>query len=242
MEFTYKAFSDLIDLLKENGYFFSNYHNYKEKEKCVIFRHDVDSSLEKALEMAKVEYSKNIKSTYFVLLSTNFYNIFSKESYTILSEISSLGHEIGLHFDETRYKINSLDEFKQFIETEVKVMELLLNKAVQTVSMHRPSKWVLDNDIVLDNIVNSYSNEFFKSFKYVSDSRMNWREDVVAIVKSDKYNRLHILTHPFWYAENNESMRDKLINFINSANKQRAKYQDENFRDLFDVISQEDIL
>lgn len=158
MEFTYKAFSNLIDLLKENGYFFSSYHNYKEKEKCVIFRHDVDSSLEKALEMAKVEHLKDIKSTYFVLLSTNFYNIFSKESCSILSEISNLGHDIGLHFDETRYKINSLDEFKRCIENEIKVMELLLNKSVQSVSMHRPSKWVLDNDISLDNIVNSYSN------------------------------------------------------------------------------------
>lgn len=242
MEFSYKAFSDLIDLLKKKGYIFSSYHNYKEKEKCVIFRHDVDSSIEKALELAKIERLKDIKSTYFMLLSTNFYNIFSKDSYRMLSEIIDLGHEIGLHFDETRYEIKSNEEFKLHVENEIKVLEILFKKPIRSVSMHRPSKWVLDNDIVFDNIVNSYSNDFFKSFKYVSDSRMNWREDVVKIIKSDEYKKLHILTHPFWYAENNESMKDKLTRFINSANKQRTKYQEDNFRDLFDVISQEDII
>lgn len=242
MEFTYKAFSELIELLKKEGYIFSSYHDYKSKEKCVIFRHDVDYSLYKALDLAKIEYESEVKSIYFVLLSTNFYNIFSKESYDVLKEIMNLGHEVGLHFDETKYEINSIEDFKLYIENEIKVLELLFGKPIVYVSMHRPSKLVLDNDIVFDNVVNSYSKEFFREFKYISDSRMNWREDVFEIVNSGKYNKLHILTHPFWYADKQEDIGEKLINFINNANKERAKYQDENFKDLYDVINREDII
>ena len=43
-------------------------------------------------------------------------------------------------------------------------------------------------------MINSYSKEFFQNFKYVSDSRMKWREDVMKYVKEKQYPRMQILT------------------------------------------------
>lgn len=112
MDFTYDGYIGLIDLLKSKGYIFSNYVNCHEFDKTIIMRHDVDMSLNKALEFAKLEYDNNIKSTYFVLISTNFYNVFSKESRDILNEIRALGHDIGLHFDEKKYNINNFKDLE----------------------------------------------------------------------------------------------------------------------------------
>ena len=61
--------------------------------------------------------------------------------------------------------------------------------------MHRPSKDFLEMDLEIPNVINSYQKKFFNDFKYVSDSRMSWRENVEEIVDSEKYSQLHILSY-----------------------------------------------
>ena len=77
MNFTYKDYQALIGLLRENGYAFSSYVNYPGKGKCVILRHDIDYSLEQAVKLARIEKDLGVRSTYFVLLTCDFYNVFS---------------------------------------------------------------------------------------------------------------------------------------------------------------------
>ncbi|CAM3268568.1 hypothetical protein FITA111629_13770 [Filibacter tadaridae] len=242
MEFTNKYYIHLLRVLNEKGYEFCSYHNNDENEKSVILRHDVDFTIEKALDMAIIENKMGVKSTYFVLLSTDFYNIFSKKSFELLEKIMLLGHEIGLHFDEKRYDINTVDDIKKYIESEASILSKLLHKQIQVISMHRPSKLVLENDIKFDKLVNSYSSNFFKNMKYVSDSRMNWRENPIELIESGNYQKLHILTHPFWYSSENETMEYKLLNFLNKANIDKYDFMNDNFRDLTSVISKDEII
>lgn len=61
----------MIGLLREKGYSFADYLNYSNFNKAVILRHDVDFSLEKALEMAEIEKKEEVQSTYFILNSAN---------------------------------------------------------------------------------------------------------------------------------------------------------------------------
>ena len=116
INFTYKSFAELIALLRGSGYSFANFTNHDNVNKPVILRHDIDLSLGKALELARIEHENNVSATYFVLLSTDFYNIFSIKSNEILVKILGLNHEIGLHFDETRYGIESGNELEFYIE------------------------------------------------------------------------------------------------------------------------------
>jgi len=242
MDFLYKIYIDLLDLLKEKGYHFCGYKNHENFKRCVILRHDVDFSLEKALQFAKIENENNVKSTYFVLLSTNFYNVFSKESGDILKEIQNLGHDIGLHFDEKKYEITNIDTLQYYILKESKVLEEAIENKIESVSMHRPSKWILDNDIKLDGIINSYSNYFFKEFKYLSDSRMFWREKVLEIVEKANYDKLHILTHPFWYDNHKETTKEKLFDFVLNAKAERFNNIKNNFREIETVLKEEELV
>ena len=50
MKFTYEGYGDLIDSLKNNGYGFADYENYRQFEKCVILRHDVDYDLQRVIK------------------------------------------------------------------------------------------------------------------------------------------------------------------------------------------------
>lgn len=241
MDFTYKTYVDLINLLKQKGYQFTNYKNYKSIDKPVIFRHDIDNSLERALEVAKLENDNDIKSTFFVLLSTNFYNVFSKQSNDILKKIINLGHEIGLHFDEKRYEINNEEDLVYYVEYEKDVLGRELGIDIESVSMHRPSKSILENDIQFKHIINSYSKIFLHEFKYLSDSRMHWREDVFEIVKNEIYDKLHILTHPFWYAEAKGDIKERVSGFIKDANSERYYQMKDNIRDIEEIIMEYEI-
>lgn len=242
MQFTNNAYKNLIELLKIKDYQFLFYNEGDDVERSVILRHDIDLSLDKAVEMAILEYELGVKSTYFILLSTNFYNIFSKESYQKILQIKDLGHMIGLHFDEKRYEILNLEDMKKFVLFELKILGELLNEEVKVISMHRPSKLILENDFQMTNIINSYSAKYFKSMKYVSDSRMNWRENVYEIIHSNRYQKLHILTHPFWYSSNEEHMKHKLFRFINNAVEERYDSLNDNLTELHEVIGKKEIL
>ena len=46
MEFTYKAYSKLLELLRAHHYSFCNYQNYRDFDRCVIMRHDIDYNIE----------------------------------------------------------------------------------------------------------------------------------------------------------------------------------------------------
>jgi len=247
-DFTYAAYSQLISDIIVNGYTFTNYHDYNKITKPCILCHDIDYDMEKALKFAKIESeSFSIHTTYFVMLNTNFYNVFSNSILSMLKEMIIMGHEIGLHFDETCYypPHNNIDydcDLKEHIKKEINLLEQIIEQPVKAISMHRPSKFTLEANIVIPGVVNRYSQTFFKDFKYVSDSRHNWREDVESIVSSQQYEKLHILTHPFWYTEQKESCRDKLFSFIKTANQERFDDMCNNFRDIDEFVHREEII
>jgi hypothetical protein len=127
------------------------------------------------------------------------------------------------------------------VEREIAMLSKGLNLEIKAVSMHRPSKWVLEEDVQFKSVINSYSSVFFDDFKYLSDSRMHWREDVCQVIQSNKYDRLHILTHPIWYGEHERSMKGILLELIG---EQKGKYYDnlrENIRDLDKVLLKSDL-
>lgn len=243
MEFTFQAYRGLLSLLQEQGYVCRSYHNYVDVSRCVILRHDVDQSLSQAVRLAELEAEEGIRSTYFVLLRTDFYNLASKDSLEKLYRIQSLGHEIGLHFDEMFYApAQGPDWVVQSIIKECGLLSALLETEVSSVSMHRPSKATLEADYQIPGIVNSYGKTFFHDFKYLSDSRRRWREPVLDIIRSGEFDCLHILTHAFWYHEAEEDISQTIESFVRSAGRERYRQMAENIMDLASILREEDIL
>lgn len=85
-------------------------------------------------------------------------------------------------------------------------------------------------------MINSYGQTFFHDFKYLSDSRRRWREPVEEIVASGRYDRLHILTHAFWYHQQEEPIEVTVRRFISSANQERYRQMEENITDLASIM------
>lgn len=239
MNFSYADYRNLINKLKASGYSFVNYGTCDEYEKCVILRHDIDYSLDKSVKMAQIEAEEGITSTYFVLLTSEFYNVLSSENIKKILTIYNLGHSIGLHFDEMNYTANEKISVEELIIKEAELLEKVLGIPIKSVSMHRPSKATLEADYQFETLINSYGKKFFKDFKYVSDSRRRWRENVGEIVSSGAYEKLHILTHAFWYGDEDESIETAVANFVFSGNKDRYNILGRNITDLESILKKE---
>lgn len=241
MTFTYDAYCALIDLLKHHGYPIVGYKEALECPRCAILRHDVDTSLEKAAEMAVIEGDMGVKASYFILLTTDFYNAASARSQKAIDRILAAGHEVGLHLDETLYKGYTQEQMISAVLREKNILSDICKQEITTISLHRPSVGMLNSDFHIPGMLNVYGNTFFRQFKYVSDSRRNWREPVVDVINSGAYDRLHILTHPFWYHSQEKGLGDTVRDFVNSANRERYDSFRQNITDLGSIMRESEV-
>lgn len=233
MKFCMDSYREMLLLLKDRGYRIVGYTDEDIKEKHVVLRHDVDMSLEYAREMAKVEYELGIKATYFILVTSDFYNIHSKKSQFILQEIVEMGHDIGLHFDESVYDADWEQKLMlDAIYKERQILSAVVNKAIGCVSMHTPSKAVIEQDIKIEDLINAYAKKYMKDYKYISDSKMHYREDVLDVITHNKYKKLHILTHPIWYRKEEQPHQDIIFTMLVDKLLNKFNYLNDIYGDL----------
>ena len=243
-EFTYQAYRELLALLRENGYETASYNDWQNKSRPVILRHDIDNSIDKVVAFARLEQECGVQSTYFVLISSDFYNVFSAASTQGLREIMACGHEVGLHFDEMNYPdiVGNVDAIREKILQEADLLQFVTGQPVTKVSMHRPSKNLLATNLEIPGMVNSYSERFFREFKYLSDSRHCWREPVLDIIRSRQYQKLHILTHAEAYTKEPLDLQHWMKCFLAEAKTDRWDILNRNFTDLSTVLPRETLL
>ena len=75
-DFTLENYKSLIRLAKKN-YNFKNFNDALDISRSfVLWRHDIDFSVHMALNLANIEFEEKVKSTFFVQLNSDFYNIF----------------------------------------------------------------------------------------------------------------------------------------------------------------------
>lgn len=188
--------------------------SFSSNEKILTLRHDVDFSLNIALELAKLESSRGFKSTYFILPYNDFYNPLSPTGRKILVEIKNLGHEIGLHWDSSLYDKNTEIAYRQF-SAELLALEDILGEKIYSASQHVPIATPFLN---VEHLITyeAYSQLVQRKFTYVSDSLMSWRDKTPFDLIDSNVN-IHFLAHPVWWITNGITIREKI--------KQILKYE-----------------
>jgi hypothetical protein len=159
----------------------------------LILRHDVDVSLPAALRMAQIEKELNIKSTYFVLFSSRFYNLHIEENMDILKRISKLGHEIGLHYYPAIYRLYNQNPMKT-LEVEIQLLEHLLGKKIHSISRHGP--WDRDPFSRIKKYINA-NHPYLKGHLFVHESDRAWTplQGLINLLNNPP-KRSQLLIHP----------------------------------------------
>ena len=81
-DFTQDNYERLIKIAKDRFQFIEydsrNFQN-KDDSRRILWRHDIDYSPHRALKLAKIEYRNQVKSTYFIQITSKYYNAFENE-------------------------------------------------------------------------------------------------------------------------------------------------------------------
>lgn len=249
--FSFDDYKEIIRIIKSTDRYM-DYHKALTSDKFILMRHDVEYSVERAYELAKVESSMDFTSTFFFQWTNNSYNILSRKNKDLIKDMHERGHTIGLHF--ALNGMTDMEQIRKQIAKEMDILNSMFEFKMDTFSIHRPSKDVLRENIKLPGIINAYQDEFFTfaenvtedtpvNVKYLSDANHIWRygyPDEKNILENDK---VQILTHPFAWCkkgydnfDNYKSLiKEKYIELVNSVDnecKDFGEYKDwfmENF-------------
>ncbi len=202
--------------IKRNNYnfiFFDEIDQYK-KSKFVLLRHDVDFDLDKAVRMAKFEHELGVKSTFFFLLNSDFYNIHHYNNAEKILSILELGNKISIHFDVGNYPKAKGQKILAHLSKEISFFQDLFKTKINIISFHRPDTNVLMEKIKI-NIDHTYMAKYSKKIKYLSDSMKKMPEgDLIDLISKKNYNKIQLLIHPFWWNNRNTNPQSDYENFI----------------------------
>lgn len=226
-DFTRENYRRLLGLAKRS-YACRLFSNFSEDERFILWRHDLDFSVQAALKIARIEAEEGVCATYFLYPHSRFYNLLERENKAAVSELASLGHAIGLHFDRKFHGTASLSQLESQLVDERLMLRAMFGIDVSVFSFH-------DTDAFTDQcrqwsysgLVNTYADYFRKEVGYVSDSNGIWRhrrlEDVLTQAADE---RLQVLTHPAWWQDEPMSPRERVERCIAGRARSTGQFYD----------------
>ena len=193
--------------------------NQKEKnKKLIIFRIDIDFSLQKTKSLLKIFKKLDIKASFFLRLHAKEYNPLSFENYLIIKEIVQDGHELGYHtenIDQSRIWNESAEEC---LKRDLKFLNHYFDIEIKGTASHGGMTGWNNLDFWKDKTAADFNlvyeaYDFFNDVFYLSDSEWtHWKcYDKGNLVLGDnrslsehiedKQNLIYFLIHPDTYFE-----------------------------------------
>jgi hypothetical protein len=194
-------YRELIEAARAGGYRFA-FFDRDPQPGDVLFRHDVDLSLEAAVELAELEAELEAPATYFVMTESVFYNLASRPGEEALERLRSLGHRVGLHAVYPRAELD--DRFDA------------------VVAWHNPRPEFMTGG--MDGVANAMEPRFFVPGRYRSDSNQRWREGCPhEPLARGEFEWLQLLTHPEIWVYAGTTMRETMLAMLDAERERRLE-------------------
>ena len=204
-DFDLEHYRELLDAAAAGGYRFVRF-DAEPRPGELFLRHDVDLSLEAALELARIEHERGVQATYFLMTESVFYNLESPLGRATLDTLRDLGHAVGLH---ALYPRAVHDE-----------------RFDAVLAWHNPDRGYVNEPV--DGLVNVMQPPWFTQGRYRSDSNQHWREGCPHDdLRAGAFEWLQLLVHPEIWVYPGRTMGE-------SMRAMAAAKQDELFRYLAD--------
>jgi hypothetical protein len=209
-QFSERGYRALIRSLRNLGYEDVFISQVDPEKSHVFLRHDVDLCPQRAADMARVEQEEGVRSTYYVLLNTQFYNVFAEEIRRALHVILACGHKIGLHFDAAYYP-DDPQLLEEAVGRECAILEMAIEGPVESLSFHRPARALRGRPGLIAGRAHAYEPRFFSQLVYYADSQGCWRfGHPLDDERVHKARALQLVTHPIWWFQEGEGVVEKM--------------------------------
>lgn len=181
-------YRNLLGAAQAGGYRWAGF-DHDPQAGDLFLRHDVDLSLDAAVEMARLEHELGVTATYFLMTESVFYNLDSTAGVAALRELRSLGHAVGFH--PVHPHTDHDDRFDPVF------------------AWHNPEPEFIAAPIA--GLVNVMAPPYYVKGHYRSDSNAHWREGCPhEELATSSFDWLHLNLHPVIWMYRGETMRETM--------------------------------
>jgi hypothetical protein len=200
--FDLNHYRELLEGAKAGGYAFASFDRPPQPGDLFL-RHDVDLSLEAALQMAQLEHELGVRATYFLMTESVFYNLLSHPGTYVQRQLRRWGHAVGLHAVYPRVELD--------------------RRFDPVVAWHNPEPSYMSEPLA--DAVNVMEPPFFDPDHYRSDSNQRWRHDCPhEELERGALEWLQLLTHPEIWVYEGATMRETMLSMLD-AKRELALHQ-----------------
>jgi hypothetical protein len=172
--FALEHYRELLHAAQHGGYRFATFGKPPSPGDLLI-RHDVDLSLEAALEMAELEAEEGATTTYLLMTRSVFYNLTSREGETAITRLRALGHQVGLHAVHPDAEVDGRFD--------------------PVMAWHNPEPEYMTSPV--EGAANAMEETYFDPATYRSDSNHRWRSGCPHEgLRAGTFPWLQLLIHP----------------------------------------------
>lgn len=181
-------YADLLEAAKAGGYAWASFDR-QPRPGDLFLRHDVDLSLEAALELARLEHDSGVRATYFLMTESVFYNLDSHVGRYAQRQLRQWGHAVGLHAVHPRAELD--------------------RRFDAVIAWHNPEPEYMSEPVV--GAVNVMQPPYFTPGHYRSDSNAHWREGCPhEELAAGAFEWLQLLVHPEIWVYPGETMGETM--------------------------------
>jgi hypothetical protein len=192
-------YRELLDAARRGGYRFAFFEG-EPAAGDLLLRHDVDLSLEAALVLAELEAGEGVVSTYFLLPTSDFYNLAAPSGQAALARLRELGHRVGLH---ARWPEAAWD-----------------GRFDRVLAWHNPEPDYMREPV--DGLLNVMSAPWADVYR--SDSNQHWRQGCPHDeLRRGAFDRLQLLTHPEIWVYPGKTMAETMHSLLDAGRDVRLE-------------------
>ncbi|MFN2627740.1 MAG: hypothetical protein ABR569_03775 [Gaiellaceae bacterium] len=192
--FDLRHYRELVAAARTGGYRFATFDNPPQPGDLYL-RHDVDLSLEAALELARAEYELGARATYFLMTESVFYNLLSPSGERAVRELREWGHAVGLHAVYPRAELDGRFD--------------------PVIAWHNPDRQYMSKPLAA--AVNVMEPAYFDPEHYRSDSNQHWRSGCPhEALAAGEIEWLQLLTHPEIWVYEGSTMRESMLSMLDA--------------------------
>jgi hypothetical protein len=212
--YSLEAYRSLIERALHQGYRFGSFLDADDAggKGRIYLRHDVDFSLDAAVELANLNASLQVVGTFFVLLRSDIYNLLSPRALAQVRRLRSLGQLVALHYARGLEPLEG-PRLARAVTTDFELVRSSLPDLQPVFSWHNPTPEMIRHGLglVVPGLVNAYGPRFLDGARYYSDSNLRYSvSELLDLFVPGPGPSLHLLLHPINWVIGGTSVTDIL--------------------------------
>lgn len=201
MAYSLAAYQDVLAAAQARGARFASFADAPGSggdSGIVYLRHDVDYSLQMAVELAEANAALGVAGTFFLLLRSQVYNLLSYDAAPYLRRLTELGQRLGFHMALPPGGPATAAGLAEMVRADFDMVARRVPAIEPVFAWHNTTPALLELGLDLDvpGLVSAYGRKLFRDIPYHSDTGMRYTVEEWRAIAGAHAPAMQMLFHP----------------------------------------------